>query len=195
MFWILTLCTELNANDVLIINYTVRRSSIAILKNTLTRCNRQSPASSRLSGTVRLEFHWARGWDQVYFFVSCRRSPLQSATFEYTCGLGQKPGQTADFWKPARTEAQKRTCPGKPGHMVTLRMLQYIPYREPKVIHTCHTSVLYTCHWRQSLQQSSDSQWDQGLQRMAVGLPDQFQQLPAPQSTDQNCIRQHNGRV
>jgi len=42
--------------------------------------------------------------------------------FECTCGLGQKPGQTADFRKPAQTPGhwpKKRTCPGKPGRMVT----------------------------------------------------------------------------
>jgi len=48
---------------------------------------------------------------------------LQLATFECTCGLRQKPGQTADFRKPVRKPGQrpkKRTCPWKPGHMVTL---------------------------------------------------------------------------
>ena len=64
--------------------------------------------------------------NQRAFFVSCRRTPLQLATFECTCGLGQKPGQTADSRKPARTPGQrpkKRTCPGKPGRMVTLSIL------------------------------------------------------------------------
>ena len=45
------------------------------------------------------------------------------ATFECTCGLGQKPGQTANLLKTrpdARTKAKKRTCPGKTGRMVTL---------------------------------------------------------------------------
>ena len=61
------------------------------------------------------------------FFVSCpcRRTPLQLAAFECTCGLGQKPGQTADFQKPAQTKAKKRTCPGKPGRMVTLANMPY----------------------------------------------------------------------
>jgi len=39
--------------------------------------------------------------------------PLQLATFERTCGLGQKPGQTADFRKPARTKAKKEDVSGE----------------------------------------------------------------------------------
>jgi len=52
--------------------------------------------------------------------AALRRTPLQLATFERPSGLGPKTGQTADLQKPARTKAKKRTCPGKPGRMVTL---------------------------------------------------------------------------
>jgi len=39
--------------------------------------------------------------------------PLRLAAFECTCGLGQKPGQTADFRKPARTKAKKEYVSGE----------------------------------------------------------------------------------
>jgi len=52
----------------------------------------------------------------------------QLATFECTCGLRQKPGQTADFRKPARKPGQrpKGGVSRKAGHkiMVTLDCVQ-----------------------------------------------------------------------
>jgi len=39
--------------------------------------------------------------------------PLQLAAFKYTIGLGQKPGQTADFRNTARTEAEKEDVFGE----------------------------------------------------------------------------------
>jgi len=68
-----------------------------------------------------------------------------------------------------------------------------VPYLEPRAIHTCRTSALYMCHWRQSLQQSLDTRWDRGSPQMALRSLDRFQQLPAPQSTAQNCKeKQHS---
>ena len=67
--------------------------------------------------------------ERVYFTIQNRlkyiaqKSKKVSIDRGRTARDGQKPGQKPFFWKPARTPGQghkKRTCPGKPGRMVTL---------------------------------------------------------------------------
>src|SRR5580698_44995 len=72
---------------------------------------------------------------RVYFTIQNRlkyiaqKSKKVSIDRGRTSRDGEKPGQKPFFWKPARTPGQghkKRTCPGKPGRMVTLVMIHFV---------------------------------------------------------------------